>query len=382
MPGENKLGVMPISKLIWNMSLPIIASMLVQALYNIVDSVFVSWVSEASLTAVSLAFPAQNLMISLGAGTAVGVNALMGRALGAGERDRANRVAVNGLFLALVAFVLCAVLGLTCAEAFLRSQTKVEEIVQMGAQYLNIVMGCSFGLFGQIAILCVMNLGGRTKKLRIVSPHGLQALYQPMLDMFCTDMRYEYEFIEVDDTVETIVYEDDFLTVTAFPLHHCVPCVGYLFKEKVGLPHINIDKINKDEIPRLYICRIKKGIDFDIKNGWHIHCADYLLPPSPIRSYAYCSDTSYFAELADYVRGCDFLYHEASFKEEDRAHAEKFGHSTAMDAARTAKNAEVKHLIIGHISERYGDKYEVLEEARSVFAHTILAQDLNIINIY
>ena len=106
MPGENKLGVMPISKLIWNMSLPIIASMLVQALYNIVDSVFVSWVSEASLTAVSLAFPAQNLMISLGAGTAVGVNALMGRALGAGERDRANRVAVNGLFLALVAFVL------------------------------------------------------------------------------------------------------------------------------------------------------------------------------------------------------------------------------------------------------------------------------------
>ena len=73
-------------------------------------------------------------------------------------------------------------------------------------------------MFGLIAILCVMNLGGRTKKLRIVSPHGLQALYQPMLDMFCTDMRYEYEFIEVDDTVETIVYEDSFLTVIAFPL--------------------------------------------------------------------------------------------------------------------------------------------------------------------
>ena len=237
-------------------------------------------------------------------------------------------------------------------------------------------------MFGLIAILCVMNLGGRTKKLRIVSPHGLQALYQPMLDMFCTDMRYEYEFVEVDDTVETIVYEDSFLTVTAFPLHHSIPCVGYLFKEKVGLPHINIDKINRDRIPCSYIGRIKKGIDFDIENGQHIHCADYFLPPSPIRSYAYCSDTSYFEGLADYVRGCDFLYHEASFKEEDRAHAEKFGHSTAMDAARTAKDAEVKHLIIGHISERYGDKYEVLEEARSVFAHTILAQDLNIINIY
>ena len=99
MQSENKLGVMPISKLIWNMSLPIIASMLVQALYNIVDSWFVSRVSEQALTAVSLAFPAQNLMIGLATGTAVGVNALMGRALGAGLRERADKV-----FAAVFAF--------------------------------------------------------------------------------------------------------------------------------------------------------------------------------------------------------------------------------------------------------------------------------------
>ena len=111
MQSENKLGVMPISKLIWNMSLPIIASMLVQALYNIVDSVFVSRVSEQALTAVSLAFPAQNLMIGLATGTAVGVNALMGRALGAGLRERADKVANNGVFLAVVGFVISAVLG-------------------------------------------------------------------------------------------------------------------------------------------------------------------------------------------------------------------------------------------------------------------------------
>ena len=141
MQNENKLGVMPIKKLIWNMSLPIIISMLVQALYNIVDSVFVSWVSEASLTAVSLAFPAQNLMISLAAGTAVGVNALMGRALGAKDQKRADTVAMNGLFLALVGFVLCAVLGLTLSDFYFRSQTDVEEIIQMGNQYLMIVMG-------------------------------------------------------------------------------------------------------------------------------------------------------------------------------------------------------------------------------------------------
>lgn len=147
---ENKLGVMPIRKLIWNMSLPIIASMLVQALYNIVDSVFVSWVSESALTAVSLAFPAQNLMISLAAGTAVGVNALMGRALGAKDQQRADTVAINGLLLAFVGFLVCAAVGLTFSEAFLRSQTEIEEIIQQGKTYLMIVMGCSIGIFGQV----------------------------------------------------------------------------------------------------------------------------------------------------------------------------------------------------------------------------------------
>ena len=180
MPNENKLGTMPISKLIWNMSLPIIASMLVQALYNIVDSVFVSWVSEASLTAVSLAFPAQNLMISLAAGTAVGVNALLGRALGAGEQQRVDRVAINGMFLALVGFVVSCVLGLTCAGAFLRSQTQVEEIVVMGEQYLHIVMGCSFALFGQIMLERLLQGTGRS--LLSMYTQGLGAIVNIILD--------------------------------------------------------------------------------------------------------------------------------------------------------------------------------------------------------
>ena len=123
MEKENKLGTMPISKLIINMSLPIIISMLVQALYNIVDSVFVSRVCEQALTAVSLAFPAQNLMIGLATGTAVGVNALMGRALGAKDQERANAVAINGVFLAVVGFAICAVLALLFAGPRPRSTT-------------------------------------------------------------------------------------------------------------------------------------------------------------------------------------------------------------------------------------------------------------------
>ena len=180
MENENKLGVMPITKLIWNMSLPIIASMLVQALYNIVDSWFVSRVSEQALTAVSLAFPAQNLMIGLATGTAVGVNALMGRALGAGLRERADRVANNGVFLAVVGFVISALLGLTCSDLFFRSQTQVERIIQMGNDYLRIVTIGSLGMFCQIMYERLLQGTGRS--LLSMYTQGLGAIINIILD--------------------------------------------------------------------------------------------------------------------------------------------------------------------------------------------------------
>ncbi len=180
MQSQNKLGTMPISKLIWNMSLPIIASMLVQALYNIVDSVFVSRVSEQALTAVSLAFPAQNLMIGLATGTAVGVNALMGRALGAGIRQRADQVANNGVFLAVVGFVISAVLGLTCSDLFFRSQTQVESIIRMGNDYLRIVTIGSLGMFCQIMYERLLQGTGRS--LLSMYTQGLGAIINIALD--------------------------------------------------------------------------------------------------------------------------------------------------------------------------------------------------------
>ena len=189
MQNENKLGTMPISKLIWNMSLPIIASMLVQALYNIVDSVFVSRVSEQALTAVSLAFPAQNLMIGLATGTAVGVNALMGRALGAGMRERADRVANNGIFLAVVGFVISALLGLTCSNLFFRSQTQVESIIAMGNDYLRIVTIGSLGMFCQIMYERLLQGTGRS--LLSMYTQGLGAIVNIILDpvfIFILDM--------------------------------------------------------------------------------------------------------------------------------------------------------------------------------------------------
>ena len=173
MTNENKLGIMPINKLIWNMSLPIIASMLVQALYNIVDSIFVSQISEQALTAVSLAFPAQQLMISLASGTAVGINALVGRALGAGNRKRANDVACNGLFLAVVSSLVCAVLVLLFSNTFFSAQTKVQSIIDMGNDYLLIVGCCSIGVFLQIIFERLLQSTGRSVLSMLTQGVGL-----------------------------------------------------------------------------------------------------------------------------------------------------------------------------------------------------------------
>ena len=133
---ENKMGVMPVKRLLITMSLPIMLSMLIQALYNIVDSVFVAQVSENALTAVSMAFPIQNLMISVGVGTGVGVNALLSRSLGEKDYDRANKAASNGVFLAVVSAVAFTILGVLIARPFFEIQTDVQEIIEIGRAHV------------------------------------------------------------------------------------------------------------------------------------------------------------------------------------------------------------------------------------------------------
>lgn len=159
---ENKMGVMPINKLIITMSLPIMASMLVQALYNIVDSIFVSRIDEYALTAVSLAFPIQNLMIAVGAGTAVGVNALLARALGAKDYKRVNKIAENAVFLVVLSYLAFLIIGLFLAEPFYRSQTDIEEIVQYGKDYLSVCCCLSFGVFVQLMFERLLQATGKT----------------------------------------------------------------------------------------------------------------------------------------------------------------------------------------------------------------------------
>ncbi len=179
-PVENKMGVMPIPKLIINMSLPMILSMLVQALYNVVDSYFVARFEQDALTAVSLAFPAQNLMIGVATGTAVGVNALLSRALGAKKPELANRVAENGVFLALVGYALFLLFGLFGVRTFFAAQTDVRKIVDYGVDYLTVICCFSFGVFGQIMFERLMQSTGRT--LYTMFTQGSGAIINIILD--------------------------------------------------------------------------------------------------------------------------------------------------------------------------------------------------------
>ena len=177
---ENKMGTMPIPKLLFTMSLPLILSMLVQALYNIVDSVFVAQINENALTAVSLAFPIQNLMISVSSGTGVGVNALLSKSLGEKEMDKVHKAANNGVLLAICSYLVFAVLGIAGSRAFFATQTSDPEILEYGVQYMTIVCVCSFGLFMQVTMERLLQSTGMT--LYNMISQGTGAIVNIILD--------------------------------------------------------------------------------------------------------------------------------------------------------------------------------------------------------
>jgi putative MATE family efflux protein len=177
------MGIMPENKLLLNMALPMILSMLIQACYNIVDSYFVAKLSEDALNAVSLAFPVQNLMIAVSVGTGVGINALLSRSLGQKDQERANRTAMNGVMLEVVSGLVFTVLGLTCARLFYTVQTDIPGIVEYGADYLTIIAGCSMGIFLSVACERLVQATGRTVYAMVIQGTGsvINLILDPIL---------------------------------------------------------------------------------------------------------------------------------------------------------------------------------------------------------
>ncbi len=179
-PAENKMGVMPVKRLLISMALPMMVSMLVQALYNVVDSIFVSQISEDALSAVSMAFPMQNLLIGVSSGIGVGTNALLSKALGEKKQETANKMALHGLMLSAIAYLIFLCLGLTIVRFFFKAQGASDVIADYGTDYLSIVMIFSFGMFAQMIFERLLQATGRT--LFTMFTQGTGAIINIILD--------------------------------------------------------------------------------------------------------------------------------------------------------------------------------------------------------
>ncbi len=177
---ENKMGTMPIPKLVFNMAIPMVVSMLIQALYNIVDSAFVGKYSSEALEAVSIAFAMQNLMIAVSTGTGVGINAMLSRHLGEKKFDNANKTANTGIFLAFCSYIIFMVIGLTLIRPFYEMQSDIQAVIDYGQQYLMIITICGFGLFGEI--VCERLLQATGKTIYSMITQGAGAIVNIILD--------------------------------------------------------------------------------------------------------------------------------------------------------------------------------------------------------
>ncbi len=180
MQPENKMGNMPVDRLLITMSLPMMISMLVQALYNIVDSIFVSRINEYALRAVSLAFPIQSLMIAVAVGTGVGINAFLSRTLGEKDFKKANTIAVNGIFIELVSYVIFVLVGIFVSRPFFASQTVIPEVREYGVVYLTVCCCASIGIFMQITFERLLQSTGRTMYTMVTQ--GVGAVINLILD--------------------------------------------------------------------------------------------------------------------------------------------------------------------------------------------------------
>jgi ribonuclease Z len=229
-----------------------------------------------------------------------------------------------------------------------------------------------FGLYG---LLSSFSLMGRKAPLHLFAPENYQRLLISHLNDFDIHLSFEIDFIPLKGDDPFLILEDKYLTVTAFPLQHRVPAYGFIFREKLLERNIIKDKIDEYQIPGVRIPAIKKGADFITHDGSIIPNSELTLsPPEPL-SYAYCSDTRFFRRLATFVKGVTMLYHEATFDKSLNKLAEITGHSTSVDAARTALKAGAGCLIIGHFSSRYKSISVLVDEARSVFPATFAAVD-------
>jgi len=226
---------------------------------------------------------------------------------------------------------------------------------------------------GLMGLLFTMHLLRREHELHLYAPRGLDEIITLQLKHSKSALRFPLIFHCSEPDKQTLLFEDDALTVESIPLIHKIPCCGFLFREKTKPYRIDKEKL-PDGILLQHIVLLKSGKDvFDDRGNLLYKYEDFTLPPHPSFSYAYCSDTAYTEKISGQIHGVDLLYHEATFMEDEKDKADETKHSTARQAALQAKQSQVKKLLIGHFSARYKELLPVLEEAQSIFPETKLA---------
>ncbi len=236
--------------------------------------------------------------------------------------------------------------------------------------------------FGLPGLVASFRLLGRDMSLHIYGPKGIKQMMETIFDITETQRGFEVIYHELESKESEKIYEDKRVEVYTIPLDHRVYCNGYLFKEKPKERHLNMEEILK--YPEIETCdyqNIKDGKDFTLEDGYVLKNEVLTKDPAKSVSYAFCSDTRYSEKIIPVIENADVLYHEATFLHDLKKMADYTGHTTALEAARIAKKANVGKLIVGHFSNRYGDLSVFTTEAREVFPNTFLPKQLEPIKI-
>jgi ribonuclease Z len=228
-----------------------------------------------------------------------------------------------------------------------------------------------FGLIGLISTYVLLK---RQADLHVYAHSMLPELLKPQLEHIGqNELSFKIIWHPLNFKKSAQIYEDDAVEVISFPVKHRIPCCGFLFKEKQGFLNLRKEKVLELNIPIKYLHLIKKGEDFCPDNGVVIPNSELTQPPLRLRSYAFCSDTAFVPEHADFFQNVDLLYHESTYDAKSEHLAAETTHSTSAQAAQMAKLSNAGRLIIGHFSALFKDLNPLLEEARQIFPNTDLA---------
>ncbi|MEC4005580.1 ribonuclease Z [Flavobacterium sp. SUN052] len=229
-----------------------------------------------------------------------------------------------------------------------------------------------YGLIGLISTFMLLN---RENDLHVYGPKGIKEIILLQLRASGSFTGYGLYFHELESKESETIFEDEKVVVKTIPLNHRVYTNGFLFQEKNIERKLNVDAINQYEIDKVYFNKIKYGGDITLDNGTVIPNSALSFPPQVAKSYAFCSDTMYDERIIPIIENVDYLYHESTFLESEAHLSERTMHSTAKQAATIALKANVKNLILGHYSTRYGTIDLFQQEAQTIFQNVHLADD-------